>query len=67
VAAWQDQYSPDDYARFVANELTSGVADVESLRRLLRRIDDIHRQDVDKVHATYVAGGLARLVVPIPR
>jgi hypothetical protein len=65
VAAWQDQYSPDEYARFVTNELTSGVADVDSLRRLLRRIDDIHRQEIEKVHNTYTAGGVARLIVPL--
>jgi hypothetical protein len=31
----------------------------------LRRIDDIHRQEIEKVHSTYTAAGIARLVVPL--
>lgn len=64
VAAWHDQYSADDFGRFVTRELQSGVADEDNLRRLLRRIDEMHRQDVENLHRAYTEAGMARLIIP---
>jgi len=65
VASWHDQYSPDAFNRFLTHELSSGVADADNLRRILRRIDDIHRQDIEAVHNAYIAGGVARAILPV--
>ncbi len=65
VASWHDQYSPDAFNRFLTHELSSGVADADHLHRLLQRIDDIHKQDIEAVHNAYIAGGVARAVLPV--
>jgi len=65
VASWHDQYGPDAFNRFLTHELSSGVADVDNLRRILHRIDDLHRQDIEAVHNAYIAGGVARAILPV--
>jgi hypothetical protein len=65
VASWHDQYGPDAFNRFLMHELSSGIADVEDLRRILQRIDNLHKQDIQAVHNTYIAGGVARAIVPV--
>jgi len=65
VASWHDQYGPDAFNRFLTHELSSGVADVEDLRRILQRIDNLHKQDIEAIHNTYIAGGVARAIVPV--
>jgi len=65
ITAWHNHYSSEDFHRFVEQELNSGVTDVENLRRVLRRVDDLHRHDVEAVHRSYIDSGVARLVIPI--
>lgn len=65
VASWHNQFGPDAFSRFLTHELSSGVADADDLRRILRRIDDLHRQDIEAVHDVYTSKGIARAILPV--
>jgi hypothetical protein len=65
VTSWYDQYSPDAFNSFLMHELSSGAIDADNLRPILRRIDDFHRQDIEAVHNAYIAGGVARIILPV--
>ena len=66
ITSWRNQYDDDEFRSFVQGELTAGIADVASLRPLLRRIDQLQHTYVEDLHARYAEGGVARVVSPLP-
>ena len=65
VAAWQQQLAEPDFRDLVTRELSTGFGDARSLRVLLRRFDDFHRDQIEALHAAYQSAGAGRLTFPV--
>jgi hypothetical protein len=61
IASWRNQRSEDEFRHFVAEELATGVTDPRSLRLLLRRADDLQREQIEALHSSYERTGAARV------
>lgn len=61
IAAWQGQLAHAEFRNLLSQELSTGLGDPQSLRNLLRRIDDIHRKELEAIHAAYQDSGAGRI------
>ncbi len=66
IAGWQHQLAPTEFRELVTRELAIGIGDGRSLRALLRRVDDFHRESIEALHAAYQQAGVGRLPFPTP-
>lgn len=64
IASLRNQLVEADFHRLVLAELSSGLGDPRSLRRLLRQVDELQYQQIDALHAAYQQTGAGRLVFP---
>ncbi|RRR70931.1 MAG: hypothetical protein EI684_12350 [Candidatus Viridilinea halotolerans] len=61
VASWQNQMAPNDFRSLLSQELSTGLGDPQSLRMLLRRIDNIQRHQIESLHEAYQETGKGRI------
>jgi hypothetical protein len=65
IASWQNQLSDEGFRELIVQELSTGLGDPISLRNLLRKIDDLHRMEIESLHKVYQENGVGRIVFPI--
>lgn len=61
IASWQNQLTEVDFQQLLTQELSTGLGDPQSLRNLLRRIDDINREQFEAIHKSYQELGAGRV------
>lgn len=66
VGSWRGQLNEDEFRTLVAEELSTGLGDPQGLRRLLRRVDDLYRDQIEGIHQAYQAVAGQRIPMAIP-
>jgi hypothetical protein len=61
ISSWRNQLSDDEFRNLISNELSTGLADPHSLRSLLRRIDSLQQDQIERLHNAYQENGVGRI------
>lgn len=61
IAAWTNQLADTDFRQLTVEELSTGLGDPRGLRNLLRRVDELQRDQIEALHASYQRTGVGRL------
>lgn len=65
IAAWRNQLSEDEFRNFTEAELSTGLGNPQSLRKLIRRIDTLQQEQLEALHGAYQSAGAGRIVFPV--
>jgi hypothetical protein len=61
ISSWRNQLVEAEFTQLISEELSTGLGDPRGLRNLLRRIDDIQRNQIEQLHEVYQRSGVGRV------
>jgi hypothetical protein len=61
IGSWRSQLDAPEFRQLVSTELATGLGDAYNLRLLLRRIDELQREQIESLHDAYGQLGVARI------